>query len=111
MDSRARRIGENEVLFREVNSQMRSLDEKLSAVTTGETYDFVCECGSVGCDQRIALTIADYERIHADPAQFVVVPGHEEPSVEDVVEHDEGYAVVRKKEGGPAELAAEHAEG
>jgi hypothetical protein len=41
------------VLFREVNSQMRSLDEKLSAVTTSETYDFVCECGSVECDQRI----------------------------------------------------------
>jgi hypothetical protein len=57
------------------------------------------------------LTIDDYERIHGDPTQFVVVPGHEEPSVEDVVEQDEEYAVVRKKEGGPAELAAEHADG
>lgn len=109
MDSRARRIGENEVLFRHVNLQMRSLDVKLDSVR-GEPHDFLCECGAIDCSERIPLTLDDYERIHADPAQFVIVEGHEEPSVEDVVERHGDYAVVRKREGGPAELAAEHDE-
>lgn len=110
MDSRARRIGENEVLFREVNAQFRALDDKLEGAGD-ELYGFLCECGNGECAERIDLTIADYERIHAEPAQFVIVDGHEEPSVESVVERHDGHAVVRKHEGGPAELAAEHHEG
>jgi hypothetical protein len=107
MDSRARRIGENEILFRHVNEQMRSLDEKLG--TLDEAYDFLCECGNTECAERIAMTIAEYERIHSDPAQFVIVDGHEIPSVEDVVERRDAYTVIRKRAGGPAELAAEDA--
>jgi hypothetical protein len=109
MDSRARRIGENEVLFRHVNAQILALDEKLDSVT-GEPHDFLCECGRIDCSERIPLTLGEYERIHADSAQFAIVDGHEEPSVEDVVERHAVYAVVRKREGGPAELAAMHDE-
>jgi hypothetical protein len=104
VDNRARRIGENEVLFREVNAHILALDEKLDSVT-GEQHDFLCECGRVECSERVSLTLDDYERIHLDPAQFTIVDGHEEPSVEDVVERRAGYAVVRKRRGGPAELA------
>jgi hypothetical protein len=109
VDSRARRIGENEILFRHVNGQMRELDRKLAA-TTGDPYEFLCECGDDECAERIELTVDEYERIHADPAQFVVLDGHEKPSVEEVVEQHGGYTVVRKNEGGPAELATEDAE-
>lgn len=108
MDDRARRLGENEILFREVNAQMRSLDEKLGS-TGDEPYAFLCECGNNGCTERIQITVAEYERIHADPARFVVLPGHEKPDIEEVVDDRDGYLVIRKREGGPAELAAEHA--
>jgi len=37
---------------------------------------------------------------------FLIVPGHDKPSVEDVVEQDGAFAVVRKRDGGPADLAA-----
>jgi hypothetical protein len=109
MDRRARLIGENEILFREVNAQMRSLDEKLPE-TGVDTHPFLCECGDVECHERIKLTIEEYERIHADPARFVAMPGHEKPEVEDVVEEHDGYIVLQKHPGGPAELAAEHAD-
>lgn len=108
MNERERRIGENEVLFREVNAQMRALDELLPAAQSN-TYSFLCECGNAGCAERIELPLDDYEQIHADPAQFVIVPGHEKPDVEDVVAERDGYSVVRKHGGGPAELASEHA--
>lgn len=109
MDSRERRIGENEVLFRHVNARIRELDEKFD-VPGGDTYEFLCECGNTGCAARIALALGEYERIHADPARFAIVPGHEEPDVEDVLERHDGYSVIRKREDGPAELAADYDE-
>jgi hypothetical protein len=106
MDSRARRIVENEVLCREANTQMRWLDEKLCAAS-GTRYDFLCECGDDGCFDHITLSVEEYERVHADPTQFTIVEGHEIPTVEDIVERHRTFAVVRKR-GDSAEFAAEH---
>lgn len=36
--------------------------------------------------------------MRSDPTHFVIVPGHEIPGVEDVVELHERYHVVRKHE-------------
>lgn len=85
-----------------------TLDEKLET-SADEPYAFLCECGNNTCTERIQITVPEYERIHADPARFVIVPGHQKPEIEEVVEEHEGYSVIRKRDGGPAELAAEHA--
>jgi hypothetical protein len=106
MDERERRVGENEVLFRRVNEQMRALDQKLGAVS-GEPHAFICECGDLECGERIFLRVEEYEQIHADGARFVIVPGHEQPDVEDVLEDRGAYFVIRKHEDGPAQLARE----
>lgn len=50
-----------------------------------------------------------YEEVRQDPTRFIVKPQHIEPDVESVVEDRNGYWVVRKHEGGPAELARETA--
>jgi hypothetical protein len=105
MDERARRIGENEVLFREVNERLESLNEAFSAIT--ETVSIVCECGHLDCLERISMSLADYEALRADATTFAVVPGHELPDVETVVGEHGGYNVVQKAPGGPAALAAE----
>lgn len=107
MPERVRRIGENEVLFRRVNEQMRALDDKLPAPGV-DTHPFVCECGHIDCAEKIMLTVGEYERIHADPAQFVAVPCHEMPDVEDVVEQHEDYIVLRKHPGLPERIAVEN---
>jgi hypothetical protein len=44
-------------------------------------------------------------RVRGDSTRFVIRPQHDAPDVEDVVERHEGYCVVRKHEGEPAELA------
>lgn len=44
--------------------------------------------------------------MRAEATQFVVVPGHVDPSLEDTVVVDERYAVVRKR-GAAAEVAEE----
>ncbi len=103
MDERGRRIGQNEVIFREVNERLRELGETFSL--EGELAELVCECGEAGCAERIQMSLAAYERIRSDPTWFVIVPGHEEPDYERVIEETEGYAVVEKLTGGPAEIA------
>lgn len=102
MDSRSERIAENELLFRQINDQIKSLDRAFG-VGDGELQSFFCECGSGDCASRIQLTMAEYERLRIDPVTFAVVDGHEHPEIETVVERHDRYTMIRKNEGGPAE--------
>ena len=104
MDERARRIGENEALFRAVNEQIEELQRGMAAVSDDQMH-IVCECGDLDCVERVVVQVGKYEEVRGDPALFFVVPGHEKPSVEDVVETAEAFDVVRKKEGDPERLA------
>jgi hypothetical protein len=105
MDERERRIGKNEALFREVNDRIERVTESLQVTT--ENLSILCECGDDSCMEKVEVSLPEYERIRADPALFFVRHGHEEPDVEDVVEEQRRYYVVRKRSGGPAELASE----
>jgi hypothetical protein len=103
MDERARRVGLNEALFRTVNDQVHGLSERFAVLA--RPMNIVCECERFDCYDRIELTLEEYERIRSDSTRFVIRPQHDAPDVEDVVERREGYWVVRKHEGEPAELA------
>jgi hypothetical protein len=103
MDERAKRIGLNEALFREVNERVRSVNVDFGA--TGGDGQFVCECGDDRCTEPIRVSLTEYERIRSDPALFFVRPGHQIPEVETAVEESEEYLVVRKHQGDPADLA------
>jgi hypothetical protein len=106
MDERKRRIGENEILYRSVNERIEDLNATFGAVT--DSMSVVCECGEGACAQQIEIGVEDYEHVRADPTHFIVLPGHEIGDVEEVVAHGSAYHVVRKRPGGPAELAREH---
>jgi hypothetical protein len=105
VDERGEKVGRNEALFRQVNERLKELGEGFSLVS--EQADFVCECGRASCAAPIRMTLADYERIRAQPELFIIVPGHETTEVESVVETGPGYEVVRKREGAPAQIARE----
>jgi hypothetical protein len=105
VDGRDERFVRNETLFRQVNERLREISEGFSLAT--ESADFVCECGSGSCAEPIRMTLAEYEAIRAEPELFFVVPGHEIGDVESIVDNRDGYDVVRKDPGGPAEVARE----
>ena len=100
---RPERIGLNEAVFREVNERITDLADQFGLEE--QPLDLVCECGNPSCIERITMSRADYEELRSDPTHFAVFPGHEEPDVETVVERRDGYDVVRKHEGEPAEIA------
>jgi hypothetical protein len=105
VDERARRVAENEALFREVNERIRDLNDVFGALTGDFTV--VCECGDGSCVEQLRIEPREYERVRGDPAQFIVVRGHEILDLEDVLQTGPGYAVVRKKAGAPERLAEE----
>ena len=47
----------------------------------------------------------EYRELRADPLLFAVLPAHEIQDVEDVVQHMNGWLIVRKHEGEPAAVA------
>ena len=103
MDERTHRVGENEIIYREVNERVLELNDRFGTVEG--PIDFVCECGNGGCVERIELMREEYERVRASGRRFVVAPGHQAPGLEDVVEETERFVVVEKRAGEPAAIA------
>lgn len=102
-DERARRLGLNEALFRELNEQLERLAGDMLPPET--PLDIVCECANADCAARLRVSREAYERVRSDSALFFAAEGHGVPDLEDVVERAAAYTVVRKHEGVPAEIA------
>jgi hypothetical protein len=105
MDDRERRLAENERLFRDVNERIEGAAAQHGV--DSHRYDFVCECSNTDCVLKVTMPLAEYERARADPAVFIVAPGHELPEIEDVAHRGPGYQLVRKR-GEAARLAREN---
>lgn len=104
MDERTRRLGANEALFRHVNERIRDVGERFGMEAA--EANFVCECANASCAELVALTLDEYEAVRASPVRFFVVPGHDVPGIENVVQRHDRYDVVEKLPGDAASVAA-----
>lgn len=102
-DERAWRLASNEAVFRLVNERVKGL-ARHRRDPEHERTGYVCECGRMGCVESIYLTTAEYEAVRANPATFFLIPGHEMPKIERVIETHDTYVVVEKI--GPGKQAA-----
>ena len=100
---RQERIGLNEAVFREVNERINDLAEHFRL--EDQPLDLVCECGDPDCVERISMSRDEYEQLRSESTHFAVYPGHEALDVERIVDRRGAYDIVRKHEGGPAEIA------
>jgi len=91
MNDRERRIAENEQRFRVFNDAVREVGKQLQAAPR-----FSCECGDEGCTLPVEISVEDYQRLRRDDRLFVVLPAHQRPDVERVVEHRDAYLIVQK---------------
>ena len=90
-----RRLASNEAVFREVNEGIER------GQWPGDEYKpvgFRCECARLGCNLLVELKLSEYERVRAEPRHFLMIPGHEVPELEVVVERHDGYLVVEKQD-------------
>lgn len=85
-------IARNEAFFRAVNEGIAEASERFESVEA----EFLCECGDANCTHRLEVPLEEYEEVRENPTRFLVVRGHVEPEVEQVVERRRGYAIVEK---------------
>jgi hypothetical protein len=102
-EDRQERLAKNESLFRTLNENISGLANKLGGQ---EPFEFICECSTSGCFERLWLTLAEYERIRQDGTHFLLADGHEDIEIEQVIAQRSGYVVVEKD--GVAGLIAEY---
>lgn len=88
--------GENEALFRELNERLKGKKEDASIWVAPSQW--VCECETETCAERVELSPEKYEQVRADPTHFIVAPDeeHVSPDVERVIEKSDRYWVVEK---------------
>jgi len=88
------RLAKNEVLFRSVNEAIEQQALRFGGID--DEYEFVCECSSVECVERVTLTLRQYEQVRAEGTRFVLAPGHANPEVELVVHRTADHQIVEK---------------
>jgi hypothetical protein len=100
----AERAARNEEVFRDVNER---IEHGAEMHDVGQAR-YHCECESASCFEMVALDRVSYERVAAERYRFVVVPGHEDPAIERVVERHEAYLVVEKVGEARQQLDRDH---
>ena len=99
------RAARNEALFREVNENIASLEARHGS--SGEPV-FICECANPDCTAQLAVERDVYQRTRAQSRWFLLIPGHEDPQLERIVERHPDFLVVEKT--GAAGRVAEQTE-
>jgi hypothetical protein len=89
----AERAARNEEIFRSVNER---IEEGAEQHGVSGLLPFHCECGHAACVETIEITPGRYEAIRRERYRFVVVPGHEEPGIERILETEPEFLVVEK---------------
>ena len=98
MDERFERQARNEALRRAVNERFAALDERAEWADAYERFEFQCECGRAECDGKVTMTLAEYERARSERDRFAVLPGHEDEEIERVVERNQRFLIVDKRD-------------
>lgn len=94
IDTRRERAARNQSLFREVNERIVELSYRFG--DEKRPNDYLCECLNTDCSATIEVPYAEYERLRKYGNRFLVLPGHDDPDVEIVVETASRYVVVEK---------------
>jgi hypothetical protein len=88
------RAAQNEHVFRAVNQQIVKMTDRFREQLSN--IDIVCECANTACVGTIQVDAAEFAKIERADGMFLVLPGHEDESVEQIVERRETYVVVWK---------------
>jgi len=107
-----RRQIENEMIFRRMNEKIgddlgaldamhiEDGDPQLIRDEKGLLY-FKCECSDEECDERIAITLSDYQGLHENRDTFIVKLKHQLDPIEKVITTNAEYNVVMKNNSTP----------
>jgi hypothetical protein len=94
-EDREARAARNEMLFREVNENIARVQGDFHAPVADPM--FVCECADLECAEKLpTVDLGVFRRTRENARRFLVIPGHEDPQIESVVETYAVFLVVEK---------------
>jgi len=88
--SREQRVLQTEEFFRSVNDVIAR-----KRASNGAT--FLCECANPYCNVTFEMSPADLQTLHSRSGYYAILPGHDIPELEDIVQSENGYMIVRKR--------------
>jgi hypothetical protein len=94
-DESQARLGANEAVFRQINE---GIERGQWPGEEDSPTSFRCECAQLGCNELLELSVNEYESVRANPRRFVVVPGHQRPEIEHVIDACRSYVIVEKRD-------------
>ncbi len=92
----AERKARNEGVFREANERLEAGAQDLLAGDDASRVPFICECPRPECKEIVLMTLAEYERARATPETGMAAVGHEDPTIERVVEENDRFVLTEK---------------
>jgi hypothetical protein len=85
-------MAKTESLFRDVNKRIATAADQFGS----EEAEFVCERADPKCVERVEVPLEVYEGVRAEPTTFILANGHEDKSIETVVDTRRRYQIVEK---------------
>ena len=85
-------MAKTESLFRDVNEKIATAADQFGS----EQAEIVCECADPTCVERVEVPLEVYEGVRAEPTTFILANGHQDESIETVVEERHRYQIVEK---------------
>ena len=84
----------NEKLKSYVNDRIADINDRLDEST--RISDWICECSDASCSDHLTASARDYEDVRTHPRRFLVLPGHADAELEQIVGDRGDYMVVEK---------------
>jgi hypothetical protein len=81
-------------VFRWMNDRVRDTQQNWPV----PVYDLICECGDSNCLRVLSIDRTIYDQIVATPTHFVVLPGHERPEFEHIIDARQTHVVVQPRQ-------------
>ena len=86
----------NEGTFRDANEHIERKAVELIGVADQQFVPFLCECPQIECTQIALLTLKEYENVRSNGRQGLAVLGHEDPTIERVLQRNERFVMTEK---------------
>jgi hypothetical protein len=96
MPGRHERCAENQYRFNKANDRLRDLLEERAR--PDQKVPFLCECADDSCLETVELNLSEYERLHENADVFVIVPGHPRVDGEVVLQSEDRFEQVEKRD-------------
>jgi hypothetical protein len=86
----------NEGRFRAANEKLNRGAREVLAPGDDQFVPFLCECPRVDCRRVVMLTLAEYEGIRSTGEGGFAAPGHQDLSIERVLEENDRFVRTEK---------------